>query len=88
MLQAVHTKESTNQACSLYCRWICVQREEGTRLVAVWMDPEMRAFEKELESGGAVSPVTPGGEEENGGLDATRLQLKGFGSLALGENSN
>jgi hypothetical protein len=48
MLQAVHTKGRTPQASSLYCRWICVDRPEGTRLVAVWMDSEMRAFESEF----------------------------------------
>lgn len=88
MLHAVHTKESANQACSLYCRWICVEREEGTRLVVVWMDSEMRAFERELESGREVRPVTDGAEEEKSGLDATLLQRKG-GSVPsrFGENS-
>jgi hypothetical protein len=48
MLQAVHRKNRKPQASSLYCRWICVDRPGGSRLVAVWMDSEMRAFESEF----------------------------------------
>jgi hypothetical protein len=52
MLQAVHMKNRTPQASSLYCRWICVDRPGGLRLVAVWMDSEMRAFEGEFHPTG------------------------------------
>jgi len=48
MSQAVHTKSTMPQASSLYCRWICVDRPGGSRLVALWMDSEMRAFEGEF----------------------------------------
>jgi hypothetical protein len=44
MLQAIYTKERTRQASSLYCQWIGVERPQGTQLVAVWIDTEMRAF--------------------------------------------
>jgi hypothetical protein len=47
MLQAVYKKERAPQASSLYCQWICVERPEGTHLVAVWIDSQMRAFENE-----------------------------------------
>lgn len=49
MLQAVHAKERVRQASSVYCQWICVERPEGTRLVAIWIDSEMRAFTGEQE---------------------------------------
>jgi hypothetical protein len=48
-----------------------VERAEGARLVAVWIDSEMRAFEKEREvekeESAEVSEVTDGGEEGRGG---------------------
>lgn len=44
MLQAVHEKKGSAKASSLYCQWICVERAGEERLVAVWIDSEMRAF--------------------------------------------
>ena len=44
MLQAVHEKKGSAKASSLYCQWICVERAGEKRLVAVWIDSEMRAF--------------------------------------------
>jgi hypothetical protein len=32
----------------MYCRWVTTKQGEGERLVAVWIDPEMRAFETEF----------------------------------------
>ena len=52
MLQAVHTEKGSPRASSLYCRWICVENAEGSRLVAIWMDSEMRAFESEFHFAG------------------------------------
>jgi hypothetical protein len=52
MSQAVHIESRTSQAPSLYCRWICVDRPGGLQLVAVWMDSEMRAFEREFHPTG------------------------------------
>lgn len=48
MLQAIHVKRGTPQACSLYCRWIRVDGPRGPRLVAVWIDSEMRAFARDF----------------------------------------
>ncbi len=47
-LQFIHKKESAPKASSLYCQWINSGQGEGGRLVAVWMDREMRAFEGEF----------------------------------------
>ena len=52
MSQAVHMKDRAPQASSLYCRWICVDRPGGLQLIAVWMDSEMHAFEREFLSTG------------------------------------
>jgi hypothetical protein len=47
MLQAVHKKKGSAKASSLYCQWIRVERADEKRLVAVWIDSEMRAFANE-----------------------------------------
>jgi len=44
MLQAVHKKTGALQASSLYCQWISAEAGGHQRLVAVWIDCEMRAF--------------------------------------------
>ncbi len=66
MLQLVHQKKGAPPASSIYCRWIRDTRREGAPLIAVWMDSEMRGFEREfaLYSDGEVLPETleePGG---------------------------
>lgn len=55
MLQAVYKKERAPQASSLYCQWICVERPQGRRLVAVWIDSQMRAFGNEGERAGQAN---------------------------------
>ena len=50
MLHAVHLKKGAPQASSVYCQWICVELEGASRLVAVWIDSNMTAFEKEFAS--------------------------------------
>ncbi len=48
MLRVIHQKESIPRASSLYCRWIRENLKEGARLVAVWIDSDMRCFEREF----------------------------------------
>jgi hypothetical protein len=48
MLQNVHHEMAAPRASSLYCRWICIADKERARLVAVWIDSEMRCFAKEF----------------------------------------
>ena len=50
MLQVVHEKKGSARASSLYCQWIRVERAGEERLVAVWIDSEMRAFAEEHET--------------------------------------
>jgi len=47
-LQFIHNKEGAPEASSLYCQWIWTRQGEGGRLVAIWMDREMGAFEDEF----------------------------------------
>jgi hypothetical protein len=50
MLQVIHQEPGTPRASSIYCRWICESRNEGERLIAVWIDTEMRCFAREFAS--------------------------------------
>ena len=45
-LQVVHTEGRPIRASSLYCCWIRVP--ESAELRAIWIDSEMRAFEKQF----------------------------------------
>jgi hypothetical protein len=46
MLQTVYKDFGTIQASSLYCVWVC--HGPGSRLEAIWIDREMREFEKQI----------------------------------------
>jgi hypothetical protein len=46
MLQNVHHEKAAPRASSIYCRWVRTADQEGARLVAVWIDSEMRCFAK------------------------------------------
>jgi len=48
MLQNVHHEMAAPRASSIYCRWIRTADKEGARLVAVWIDSEMRCFAKDF----------------------------------------
>jgi hypothetical protein len=69
MLQTVHQERAAARASSIFCRWIREERGGRVRLVAVWMDSEMRCFEAEF-----VSPHRDGEKqcqdaiEEPGGI--------------------
>jgi hypothetical protein len=46
MLQTVYKDFGTTKASSLYCVWVCHGLE--SRLEAIWIDREMREFEKQV----------------------------------------
>lgn len=50
MLPTIHREEGAPQASSIYCRWIRERRKDSVRLVAVWIDRNMRYFELEFPS--------------------------------------
>jgi hypothetical protein len=66
MLQAVHKNYLADKASSLYCIWTTRDETPGSPLIAVWIDPSMRAFEGESSSNAqadseAVISEEPGG---------------------------
>jgi hypothetical protein len=78
MLQTVHQNPPAPRASSLiYCRWIRESRNEGTRLVAVWIDREMRCFEKEFTPNSELVPrdtlEEPGGSSGFPSLSPTAV---------------
>jgi hypothetical protein len=50
MLQAIHQNKRPARASSIYCHWIRSEQPENPSLVAVWIDSEMRGFEREFTS--------------------------------------
>ncbi|MGB7727401.1 MAG: hypothetical protein WBL50_05175 [Candidatus Acidiferrum sp.] len=68
MLQAVHQEKAVARASSIFCRWIREERGERVRLVAVWMDSEMRCFEPEFVSHGDGEELCQDAMEEPGGI--------------------
>jgi hypothetical protein len=68
MLQAVHQKETSARASSIYCRWIRGNREQGAPLVAVWVDGEMRCFEREFAPYSDQEAANQDALEEPGGM--------------------
>ncbi len=68
MLQTVHQERAAARASSIFCRWIREERGERVRLVAVWMDSEMRCFEQESASRGDGEKLCQDAMEEPGGV--------------------
>jgi len=65
-LQFIHKRKSTPEASSLYCQWITTGPGEGGRLVAIWMDRDMRAFESEFVHEARKKVQVAGVEEVTG----------------------
>jgi hypothetical protein len=76
MLQAVHQKEAPARASSIYCQWIRENRELGAPLVAVWMDSEMRCFERGLSSTAELEAACQGAVQELDEVPLLRLQRR------------
>ena len=73
MLQAIHQKEGAPRASSIYCRWIREVRKDGEHLVAVWMDSEMRCFERQCTPDQVEQTLQEDALEEPGGGVVLRL---------------
>jgi hypothetical protein len=65
-LQFIHKRNSAPRASSLYCQWISTRQGEGGRLVAIWMDREMRAFEDGIARETRADGQAAGVEEVTG----------------------
>jgi hypothetical protein len=68
MLPIIHQKNTAPRASSIYCRWIQENRGEGSRLVAVWIDREMRCFEREVAQDSKAGATPLGALEDPGGV--------------------
>jgi hypothetical protein len=68
MLQIVHQKSTAPRASSIYCRWVQENRGEESRLLAVWMDSEMRSFEREVAHDPKTQATPQGALEDPGGV--------------------
>jgi hypothetical protein len=76
MLQVIHQKGGAPRASSIYCRWIRETRKDGEHLVAVWMDSEMRCFEREFTPGAVEQVLQEDALEEPGGSILARSSRK------------
>jgi len=72
MLQSIPQKKAIPRAPSVYCRWIRSVQGENSPLVAVWIDREMRCFERGFASDSNAELLREGALEEPGG--ATSFQ--------------
>jgi len=70
MLQIIHQKDTPPRASSIYCRWIRSAQTEDSPLVAVWIDREMRCFEREFALNSQAELLTEGALDEPGGASA------------------
>lgn len=68
MLQTVHQERAATRASSIFCRWIREERGGRVRVVAVWMDSEMRCFEQEFVLHGDGEKLRQDAMEEPGGI--------------------
>jgi hypothetical protein len=71
MLRNVHHEMVAPRASSIYCRWIRTADQEGARLVAVWIDSEMRCFAKALAPNSQTEALQQEALDDPGG----RLEL-------------
>jgi hypothetical protein len=79
VLQPIHEKVCAVQASSLYCVWITEKGNRGSRLIAVWIDSSMGAFEKECALGAEEEAVEIGPDEPGGLLTmASSIGMKIF----------
>lgn len=67
MLQNVHHAMAAPRASSIYCRWIRTADKEGARLVAVWIDSEMRCFTKDFAPNSETEALQPEALDDPGG---------------------
>jgi hypothetical protein len=50
--------KNVDERQSLYCIWIAASEQLNAPLVSVWIDPAMRAFERELQKVNCEAPTT------------------------------
>jgi hypothetical protein len=73
MLQTIHQIEGAARASSIYCQWIRREQSEDSPLVAVWIDSEMRDFEREFASNSDAELLRADALEEPGGAQSLQI---------------
>jgi hypothetical protein len=63
MKNFTNNHKNLDERQSLYCVWIAASEQPGAPLVSVWIDPAMRAFERELQSVNCEAPMASVGHE-------------------------
>lgn len=66
MLQDVYKGMGGGKASSLYCVWVCGERESYP--VAVWIDSEMRPFDGQIEPDAMIQIAVECAPEESQGV--------------------
>jgi hypothetical protein len=74
MLQNIHQRRAAPRASSIYCRWMRENRKEGTRLVAAWIDSQMRCFGREVARASELEMQQQDALEGPGGAGTFRTE--------------
>ena len=74
MLQTIHQEKVAARASSIYCQWIRKEQRMDSPLVAVWMDSEMRGFEREFASNSNRELLRKCALEEPGGAHSIQTR--------------
>jgi hypothetical protein len=57
MKNFTNNHKNVDERQSLYCVWIAASEQPNGPLVSVWIDPAMRAFERELQKTNCQAPM-------------------------------
>lgn len=75
MLQTVHNNSQATRASYLYCVWTPRDGNPGSPLVAIWIDSNMTAFERESCARTPEEAVELNSEEPGGCVAAVQTRL-------------
>ena len=74
-LQLVHIEPMARPACSLYRRWVLVPARSAVRLQAIWIDREMREFERQFGAAPGLEPLPENAGDAPGGPSSERFEV-------------
>jgi hypothetical protein len=60
MKNFTNNHKNLDERQSLYCVWIAASEQPNAPLISVWIDPAMRAFERELQKVNCEVPMAAG----------------------------
>ena len=70
MKNFTNNHKNLDERQSLYCVWIAASEQPGAPLVSVWIDPAMRALERELQEVNCEAPTAANAGHEREGESA------------------